>query len=186
MTAHDEVALSRAPELRLAIPGNVGEARVRLDVSLVHRAGGELALHDHIGFGEACFHIALGKFDALGYIRWFFRLRLDAHGNQIIMQQRRVRLHGVHHVDNVRQHFVLDLDKLQRFAGYRLAGRGNGGEGVTFVKNLLPGHDVTGNVPVVHHHLARRHHLRREIANIVSSDNGLHAFQCLGLRGIDR
>jgi len=44
-----------------------------------------------------------------------FRLGLDALGEEILMQQRRMLCHRRLDIDDVRQLFVLDFDQLDRF-----------------------------------------------------------------------
>ena len=87
--------------------------------------GGRLeVLLDHdVGLGEARVDVAdlessqrrLETFDGL------VRRRLDAAGDHVLEQQRRVVGHRLVDVDDVRQHLVVDVDELQmaRFADRR-------------------------------------------------------------------
>ena len=110
VTADNVVPLGGAPKLRITVVRDVGKTCVGLDVSLVHGICGELALDDHVGRGEAGLQITLGKFDALSDIGRLRRLRFHTGCNQTLMEQRRVRLHRVHDIDNMRQRLVLHLD----------------------------------------------------------------------------
>jgi hypothetical protein len=183
--AHDVVALRRAPQLGRAVLGHGGQRRVRLDVALVDRCGLELALDDDIGLGEAGLDVAQRDLDALGDVRGLVGLGLDADREEIVVQHRRARPHGLDHVDDVRQHLVGHVDELERLAGDGGAGGGHGGHRVALVERLLAGHDVPDDVLVVHHHLAGRDELRRLVGEIVAGDDGLHAGQRLGLRSVD-
>jgi hypothetical protein len=66
MGPHHEVSLCGAPELRLAVFANVGEAGVRLDVTLMHRSSLELPLNNDIGSGKAGFDVPVTELDSLG------------------------------------------------------------------------------------------------------------------------
>jgi len=55
--------------------------------------------------------------------------RLDAAGNHVLEQQRRVGFHRVIDVDHMRQHLVIDLDQRQRLVGDDRIGGGDGGDG---------------------------------------------------------
>jgi hypothetical protein len=110
---------------------------------------------------------------------------LDAVGEEIVVQDRRVGPHGLDHVDHVRQHLVRHVDELERLAGDGRAGGGHGGHRVALVERLLARHDVPHHVLVVHHHLAGRDELGGLVGEIVAGDDGLHAGQRLGLRRVD-
>ncbi len=70
------------------------------------------------------------------------------------MQQRRIGLHRVEHIDDMWQDFVLDLDQFQRALRDRGVCRADGGHGVAFEQDLVLGHDRRRDVVVVDHHLA--------------------------------
>ena len=90
---------------------------MRLDVALVHGLGVEGALDHEIGLGEARRDVADRELDPLGDVGGLVRRRLDACGEQVLVQQRRVVRHRLDDVDHVRQRLVLDLDQLERLLG---------------------------------------------------------------------
>ena len=102
------------------------------------------------------------------------------------MQDRRVGLHRLGDVDDVRQHLVVDLDQRQRLLGDRLRHRGDGGNRMALVERLLARHDVARDVAHVHLHLAGRHDQVGLVGEVLGRDHRLHAGQRLGLRGVDR
>ena len=104
-----------------------------LDVALVHRLGGEFHLDDLVGLGKALFHVADPELGVLGNVGRRIRGRLEAAGDHVLVQQRRARLHGLDHVDDVGQHLVVDLDELERPGRHTGAGGGHGGHGVALV-----------------------------------------------------
>ena len=53
------------------------------------------------------------------------------------MQDRRVGLHGLAHVEHGRQHFVFDLDQRQRFLGDMRVGRADGCHRMTEVEHFV-------------------------------------------------
>ena len=71
---------------------------------------------------------------------------LDAFGADVRMQDRRVGLHRLDRIDDVREHLVIDLDQLQRLLGDRLAGGGDGRDRMAVVERLLARHRVAGHV----------------------------------------
>ena len=102
--------LARAPDLDLAVLVDPRDAGVRLDIGLVHRRGFELLFDDLVGCGKAGRHIADRELDPLGDVGGRSRRRLDASGDHVLEQQRRIGLHRLVDIDNVRQHLVIDLD----------------------------------------------------------------------------
>ena len=84
-----------------------GHAGVRLDIGLVHRRGLELLLDDHVGRGEAGVEVADLELQPLGDVGRLGRRRLDAAGDHVLEQQRRVGRHRLVDVDDVRQHLVI-------------------------------------------------------------------------------
>ena len=104
--------------------------RVRLDIGLVHRGGLELLLDHHVGLGEARVEIADVEFEPLGDVGRLGRRRLDAAGDHVLEQQRRVVRHRLVDVDDVRQHLVVDLDQRGASSAISLLSRGDGGDGV--------------------------------------------------------
>ena len=105
--ADHELALAGAVDLHLAVRRRGRQAGMRLDIGLVHRLGGVVALDDHLGLGEAGLDVALGEGHDLGDVGRLGRLRLDAGGEHVVVQQRRAVGHRLFDVDDVRQHLVL-------------------------------------------------------------------------------
>ena len=159
---------------------------MRLDVALVDRRGAEAPLDDDLRRGEALRGVALGEVDALGDVRRLGRLRLDAVGAQVVVQDRGAGLHRLLDVDHVRQHAVAHVDELERLARDRVGGRGDRGHGMAVVERLLARHDVARDVAQVHLHLARGDDAVLLLAEVGGGDDGLHAGQRGGLRGVDR
>ena len=113
--AHLEMALAGGPDLGLAIGVAARDAGVRLDIGLMHCRGLELLLDHHVGLREAGLEIAGLEFEPLRDVRGLRRRRLDAARDHVLEQQRRIGRHRLVHVDDVRQHLVVDLDQRQRF-----------------------------------------------------------------------
>ncbi len=90
---------------------------MRLDIALMHRLGGEVALDNNVGRLEACLDVAKLELDPLGDIRRLVRRWLDALREHVVMQDRRVILHRFVDIDDVRQHLVIDLDQIDRLVG---------------------------------------------------------------------
>ena len=84
--AHHELALAGAEDGRLAIGADRNQTGVRLDIGLVHRLGRVAPLDDHVGFLEAGLDIAFGETHDLGDVGRFFRLWLDARGEDVVVQ----------------------------------------------------------------------------------------------------
>ena len=184
--AHDPMALRRHPHVGLAVLRHARHAGVRLDVALVHRLGRERALDDEIGLLEAGGDVAQHELDALGHVRGRLGRGVHAGREHIVMQQRRARLHGLDHVDDVRQHLVVDLDELQRPLGDLGAGGGHCRDRVALIERLLARHHVAHDILVVDHHLARRDELGGLVLEVHAGDDGLDAGELLRRRGVDR
>ncbi len=58
-------------------------------------------------------------------------------GAQVVVQDRRAVGHRLAHVEDRRQHLVLDLDQVEGVLGDVRVGRGDGGDGVAAVQHLL-------------------------------------------------
>jgi hypothetical protein len=159
---------------------------VRLDVTLVDRFGGELALDHDVRLGEASRNVPERELHALGHVRRLRRLRLDTDRVHVVVKQRRAGLHRLGNVQHVRQHLVLDCDQLQRLGGDRFAHRCYRSDRVPFVERLLARHHVARHVAVVDHHLAGRNECGRQIGEIGRGDHRLHAGQRQRLRRVDR
>ena len=126
------------------------------------------------------------ELDDLRDVGWRLRRRLHPRGDHVLVQQRRVRGHGLLHVHDVRQHLVADLDEVQRLLRGPLADGGHRGHRMALVEDLLARHHVADDVAVVDQHLPGRHELGGEIVEVVPGDHHLHAGQGAGTGGIDR
>ncbi len=184
--ADDEVALARAPDFALAVGVVFREAGMRLDIALMHGRRLELLLDDHVGFLEAGFDVADREVELLGDVRRLLRRRLHAARLHVLEQQRRVRLHRVVDVDDMRQDFVFDLDQRAGLGRRRRIDRGHRGDRVAFIEHLLARHDVAGHVPEVDRDALGADVGEILIGEILRRDDRLHARQLLGLRGVDR
>ena len=109
----------------------------------------------------------LVKVITLGDVGGVRRLGIDALGEEIVVQQRRVGLHRLFDVDDVRQHVVLDLDQLAGLLGDRRRGRGDGGDGVAVIEHLVARHAVARQVAEIHRPFADKGLLRRDRREIV-------------------
>ena len=184
--AHDEVPLARHPQLRLAVGVGTREAGLRLDVALMHRRGLEVQFHDLISRGKACVDIAHLVLDALGDVRGLGRCGRDAARDHILEQQRRIGLHRLIDVDDVRQHFVIDFDQFQRLGGDGRRGRGDGGDSVSLIEDFLARHDVARHVPEIQGDALGADVIEFLLRKIRRSDHRLDAGQPQRFCGVDR
>ena len=180
------MALGAGPNLGKTAFGVVGDARLGLDITLVNGFGVEFPLDDDLGLGKPFFDIAELAFHPRCNIRRLGRFRFDALGELIFMQDRRIGLHRIAHVDHMGQNFVFHLDQLQRLLGDGIAGRGNGSNRVTVIQHVFTRHHVPRHVAEVDHQFARCRMLNGHIREVVARDDGLYAGQCLGGGGVDR
>ena len=102
------------------------------------------------------------------------------------MQDRARRTHRLAHVEHRRQHFVLDLDQVERVLGDVRVGGGDGGDGVAVVQRPCrrPGRCSTSSRRLAGPRPARRRG-RRAVGQVGGGDDGLDARQRHGLRGVD-
>ena len=147
--ADHEMPLARGPDLGLTVGVEAGDAGMRLDIGLVHRRGLELLVDDLVGLGKAGLRVADLELDPLRDVRRLGRRRLDAAGDHVLEQQRRVGFHRVVDIDHVRQHLVVDLDQRGGFIRDRFADRRYRRDGVAFVQRLLARHHVARHVPEI-------------------------------------
>ena len=177
--------LARGPDLALAVGVDAGHAALRLDIALMHGRGLERHFDDLVGVLEAGLDVAERKHSALCNIGRR-RRRFDAAGDHVLKQQGRIRLHRLVDVDDVRQHFVVDLDQRQRLVGDRLAGGRHGGDRMALIEHLLARHDVARHVPEILRDAFRADVLEFLLGEVRGGHHGLDAGQRLRLRGIDR
>ena len=182
---HDEMPLARAPQLGLSVGVEAGDAPLRLDIGLVHGRGLERHLDDLVRGRKARREVAQLVLDALGDVGRL-RRRLDAAGDQVVEQQRRVRRHRGVDVDHVRQHLVVDRDQRQRLVGDRLAGGRDGHDRMALVEHLLARHDVARHVPEILRDAFRPDILELLLREVRRGDHCLHARQRRRLGDVDR
>ena len=106
--ANHELALAAAPDGGLGVWLVADAAGLRFDVTLVHRCGLEGALDDDVSGGKAGFDVAGLHRQDVGDVRG----ALDAFRADPVVQDRCTRLHRLVHIDDVRQHLVIDLDQV--------------------------------------------------------------------------
>ncbi len=161
-------ALARAPDRGLVVGADADQAGVRLDIALMHRAGGETALDDDFSLGEAFDDVTLLDLEAATDIR---RLALELHE---VMENWRIWLDRIVDLDRPRQHLVVDLDQFAGLCRDRLGRGGDGRDGVAGEQRLLARHHVAAHPA----HVLDAEHDRlvdREVDNISRGDHRLHA-----------
>ncbi len=183
--ADHELALARAEDRRLAVGADRNQARMRLNIALVHRFCRIAPLDDEIGFLEAGLDVAFREGDHLGDIRRLRRLRLDPGGEDVVMQDRCALRHRRLDIHHIGQHFVLHLDQVERLFGDRRRGCRHGGHRVALVEHLAPGHAVARQVAQIVRHGADMGALRRYVGEIGAGDDRLDPRQRRRLCGID-
>ncbi len=140
--SHPEVRLGAAPDVKLAILVPEGADGVRLDVALVHRGGVVLVLHDHVGLGKSLLHVAHLEGEARSDVGGLAGGLPHAAGEQVLVQQRGVVLHGIHHVHHRGQVLVLHPDELDGLLGHVGVDSGHRRHGMALVEHLVAGQDV--------------------------------------------
>jgi hypothetical protein len=184
--AYDEMPLTRTPELALAVRVVSREARMRLDIGLVNRGRAVFLLGDLVSLGEAGVHVADREAELFGDIGRLGRRRLDAAGDHVLEQQRRILRHRVIDVDDMRQDLVIDVDQCDGLGRHRRAYGRHGRDRVAVVEHFFARHNVAGDVPEID-----RDALGADIGEIMIRKVGaghhrLDARQRLGLRRVDR
>ena len=169
---HHEVALRGGPDDRFAFLVAVDHAGVRLDVALVHRLGRELTLDHDVGFGEPLLDVTALVHRAGRDVRRLGGPRLDAAGEQVVVQHRCVIGHRVGDVQHVGQQLVGDLDGLRCRLGLSTGGRRYRSHGVAAVQHRVAGDDRA-------HQVARRA-LGRCFGEVGPGDHRFHAGHRLG------
>jgi hypothetical protein len=98
-------------------------------------------------------------------VRRLGRGRIETGGDQVLLDQRRVRPHCLLDIDDVRQHFIIDLDQREGLAGDGGAGRSNRGNRMPVIERFVAGHDVYEDIA----------ELVVAIGKVVASYHSLHA-----------
>ena len=156
-----------------------------LDIALMHRLGRKAPLDDDIGLAEAGSGVAFRKGHPLGNVRWLFRLGLDTLGEEIVMQQRRIRGHCRFYIDDMRQRFVVDVDQLDRFGRDRRRKGRHRSDGVALVEHFAPRHDIARQITEVHRALADEGLFRADLGKVSGGHDRLDPGERQCLVGID-
>ncbi len=144
----------------------------------MHGLGIEVTLDDEVRFREALLDVAHLRDHALGDVGRLVARLVEALGAQVVVQDRRTRLHRVDGVDDVRQDLVIHLDQLERALRDRIAGRRDGGDRMAVEQRLLARHRGPGHVagdPAL-----------GNLGEVVARHHRFHAGQRLGRRRVDR
>ena len=150
---------------------------MRLDVSLMDGLGRITPLNDDLGVAEPGVDITLVEGDDLGNVGRMRRLGLDALCEQIVVQQRRARLHCLFDIDDVWQDVVGDLDQLAGLLGDRGRGRRHRREGMAVIEHLVARQTVARQVAEVHRPLADKGLLRSDRREVVRGHDRFNAGQ---------
>ena len=92
--------LGAGPKLDLAVLGIVRDAALGLDIALMHGLAVEFVLDDDVGLGEALFDVAHLADHPLGDVGLLVLRAFHALGAQIVVQDRRIRLHRLDRIDD--------------------------------------------------------------------------------------
>jgi hypothetical protein len=164
--ANHKLALTAGPDLHLAVGRGRDDAGMRLDIRLMHRLGRIAPLDNDVRLAETGRGVALRKGHLLGDVRGLFRLRVNALGKEVVVQQRCIRRHRRLDVDHVRQRLILDFDQLYRLGGDNRRQRSHRGHRMTFVKRPVPCHDIARQVAEVHRAFADKGLFRADFREI--------------------
>ena len=174
--AQGELGLGGDPHRR---PPRGVEARQRgmgFDVGLVHHGRVEAVLEDPVGLGETALHVAPQDLLVVAHVAApVLHAGLRPVVGMAVVDQRRVRLHGLQSRRDRRKHLVVHLDEARRFLGRLLVHRRHRGDAVADVAHLGAGEIllVADEFPVADRgQVGRGHH-------------GLDARQPLGPLGAD-
>ena len=156
---------------------------MRLDVALVHSLGVILAFDDHICLPETLLDIPGAELEVIGHVGGTLRVAPRArakcragHGQQALVQNWGVGLHGVEGIHHRRKHLVLHVDEGQRLFGQMRVRGGQRGHRMPFVQGLLPCHDVAAVEAVVGGcALFLVHELRRAVRKVGGSNDSFNA-----------
>ena len=127
---------------------------MRLDIPLMNRSGFEFPFDDHISQAKARLYVTVTEFHPLCNIGRFLRCRIDAFSNQVIPEQRSIRFHSLVHINDVRQHLIININQFQGLPGNPVIDRGHCGHRMSLKEGFFPSHDIPGHVPVIDDHLS--------------------------------
>ena len=141
---HRESALGAGPDADLPVGVPHSGGVVRLDVALVHRRGGVLALDDNVGLGEALLHVAFLVTEMGCYVAGLIGYLAHGRSPQLLVQQWRAVLHRLAHVYDSRKHLVINLNQRDGRLGNVGVDGGDGGHRVALEQRLVAGQHVIG------------------------------------------
>ena len=130
-----------APYVQVAVRIEFGHNRIRLGLKIGFLGSGKCVFPDIVGFGKAFFHIA--HVDR--------HMDVDVLG-KIVVNQRRIRRHGCHGIENRRQFFICHLNQTERRKGRFFVHSRHGRHFFAEVADLFGGqklliHGVSENTP---------------------------------------
>ena len=163
----------------------MGHGIVWLDIALVNHGGVKLPLDDNVSSGKTRLQITAGKPHLAGDVGLLITLFRRPARAQIRQQDWRIVLHGLADIEYRREEFVLDLDERQRLLGDVRAGGGHGRYSMPVVEDLVPSHNVHGQVPRVNGDLAHLVDAGGKLWQVLSGDDHFHSRQGARRRGVD-
>ena len=122
---------------------------MRFDVALVNGGCLEIFFDDLVGFRKARSDVANFEGQNLGDIGRLRGRRFDAARDHVLEQQGRIVRHGVVHIDDIRQCFVVHLNQCAGSGGCRRVRRGHSGDGMSFIERLFARQNITCNMPEI-------------------------------------
>ena len=87
------------------------------EIALMDGDSVEFSLDDDIGFSKSFFRIAFQMTEMAGDIALDIALAIGGLRSEFSVQHCRLGGHCLTHIDDSRQHLVIDLDQPERFAG---------------------------------------------------------------------
>ena len=159
---------------------------MRLDIALMDRRGLVAALDDDVGLAKGGVHVSELEDHALGDVGGRRRLRVDARGEHVVMQDGRAFDHRVLDLDDMRQHLVIDLDGCKRGIGRSGAGRGDRCNGVAVIQRLVARQRVAGHVAEVRRAFADERFLACDLRHVDGGHHRLDARDRFRLGDVDR
>ena len=114
-----------------------------------------------------------------GDIRRLARLRLDAFGENGVVQNRSIRPHRGLDIGDVGQDLVVHLDERERLARNRSARRGDGSNRMSVVQGFVARHDIR-------EHRAQIRIAACQVGEIGAGDDRFHAVERERLGSVDR
>ena len=186
LIANGKSALRAGPDLHMIIFTPERSRGMGLDIPLMHHRRLELAFHNHIGRRKALGQITAGMLEVGRYVGRFVRFFAQLIGKEILMQQRRVRLHGFFGIEHDRQHLIFDFDQGGGFFGNVGADCGHRSHRMTVVKHLVMGDNVIAQFAQIGRIFPHFLDLIGHFAQIGACTNRRHARQFFSGARVDR